>query len=194
MNTTQPPAIQEEDDQPVSHPISGKPASMKSQVLKTFAINMVVAIVVFLGAFVAGNKFFFTIVRVTGTSMAPTLADGDLYVLNRVVYNVRNPQIGEVVVFKDPNDSLLSIKRVIGVPGDVLNIKDGKVFRNNQRIIEPYLEENTMTFIIEKSVGNTFTLEDNEYFLLGDNRDNSLDSRYYGGVNLASIIGTINKS
>lgn len=166
----------------------------RSQILKTFAINIGVALVVFMAAFVAGNKFFFTIVKVTGTSMAPTLSDGELYVLNRLAYNIRNPKIGEVVVFKDPDDSRLSIKRIIGKPGDILEIRNGRVYRNDELISEPYLATNTLTFLMQTAGGKTFQLAEDEYFLLGDNRENSLDSRYYGSVEKSSILGVINKS
>lgn len=168
--------------------------STKTQILRTFAINMVVALVVFCGAFLAGNKFFFTVVRVNGTSMAPTLSHGDMYVLNKLSYTVRDPRIGEVVVFRDPDDSLLSIKRVIGAPGDILSIQNGKVYRNDVEIAEPYLATNTMTFMINNDLGTTFTLEEGQFFLLGDNRDNSLDSRSYGSVDKSNILGLINKS
>ncbi len=166
----------------------------RNQIIKGFAINVAVALVVFLASFTAGNKFFFTIVRVTGTSMSPTLSDGDLYVLNKLAYSMRNPKIGEVVVFKDPDDSKLSIKRIIGQPGDTLEIRNGKVYRNNTLITEPYLASNTMTFIVETYGGKIFQLSEDEYFLLGDNRENSFDSRYYGSVEKTSILGVINNS
>lgn len=179
-------------------PASSTDAAVKAPanhaVVKSLAINLTVALIVFFGSFIAGNKFFFTIVRVNGTSMAPTLSDGDLYILNRLAYHVRDPRIGEVVVFHDPDDSLLSIKRVVGVPGDTLMIRDGVVYRNNEPVTEPYLEKNTRTFVMETGKNDVVRLQANEFFLLGDNRDNSLDSRYYGGVSKQAILGVINKS
>lgn len=179
-------------------PASATDAAVKAPanhaVVKSLAINLTVALIVFFGSFIAGNKFFFTIVRVNGTSMAPTLSDGDLYILNRLAYHVRDPRIGEVVVFHDPDDSLLSIKRVVGIPGDTLMIRDGVVYRNNEPITEPYLEKNTRTFVMETGKNDVVRLQANEFFLLGDNRDNSLDSRYYGGVSKQAILGVINKS
>ncbi len=183
-----------EDSFPASGGLSESRQPNTHRVMKNMAINLVVAMVVFFGSFVAGNKFFFTIVRVNGTSMAPTLADGDLYILNKLTYKLRDPRVGEVVVFRDPDDSLLSIKRVVGIPGDTLMIRDGVVYRNNEPITEPYLEQNTKTFLFEESRNGMVTLQDKEFFLLGDNRENSLDSRFYGGVSKTSILGVINKS
>lgn len=166
----------------------------RSQVIVAFSINILVAIIVFFGSFFAGNKFFFTIVRINGSSMAPTLADGDLYVLNRLVYKMRSPHLGEVVVFKDPEDSMLSIKRVVAGPGDTIVIRDGVVYRNNTPLTEPYLNKNTKTYTYDPEIPEVLVLKENEFYLLGDNRENSLDSRSYGGVPRQFILGAINRS
>lgn len=169
-------------------------ARRRSQVIVAFSINILVAIIVFLGSFFAGNKFFFTIVRINGSSMAPTLADGDMYVLNKLIYKMRSPHLGEVVVFKDPEDSMLSIKRVIAGPGDTIFIRDGVVYRNNSPLTEPYLDKDTKTYTYDPEIPEVLILKANEFYLLGDNRGNSLDSRSYGGVHRQSILGAINRS
>lgn len=138
----------------------------------------------------AASQFVWKSVEVVGRSMEPTLQDGEFRILNRMVYSYREPDRGEVVVFRDPADSRLSVKRVIGVPGDHVEIRDGKVLVNAVPLAEGYLGDDAYTH----ALGAQFidlTIEDGNYFLLGDNRNNSTDSRYYGAVSRSAILGMV---
>ncbi|MHB0877430.1 MAG: signal peptidase I [Anaerolineae bacterium] len=124
--------------------------------------------------------------RVDGHSMEPTLHDGQYLMVNKLAYRFGEPHRGDIIVFRSPQDGDKAlIKRVIAVPGDEVQIADGAVFINGAAISEPYLSpEATM-------VGSwgPLTLGEGEYLALGDNRNNSNDSRSFGPVTDSMIIG-----
>ena len=142
--------------------------------------------------YVAVNHHLLSMVRVTGTSMRPTLTESDVYLLNRWLYLFRPPQQGDIVVIKDPSDNGFSIKRVIGCPGDSVCVKAGEVFVNGRKLNETYLSAHTKTFIVPHS-GTQWTIgcAKGEYIVLGDNRGNSYDSREYGTVSRDRILGAV---
>jgi signal peptidase I len=122
---------------------------------------------------------------VEGTSMEPTLHTGQRLLINRLsVYGVGEPQRGDIVVFHSWTDGKDYIKRVIGLPGDDVAIHDGQVFVNDARLDEPYLDQTTTDTV------SAVRLEPDEYYVLGDNRGNSADSRYYGPLHKNHLIGT----
>lgn len=133
--------------------------------------------------------FLFQPFIVKGESMAPNFNTGDYLIIDEISYRFASPQRGEVVVFKYPKDTTQRfIKRVIGLPGETLEIKDGEVLiiKDGQSVVldENYLPENL------KTLGDvSITLKSNEYFVLGDNRDYSFDSRVWGVVPRSDIIG-----
>jgi signal peptidase I len=126
-------------------------------------------------------------VKVEGTSMLPKLFDGERIFINKFIYQVDEIQRGDVVVFwypKNPNQSF--IKRVIGIPGDEVRFTNGRLFINNKSVPEPYLS-NTYT---KNPVPNRYwVVEDHHYFVMGDNRDASNDSRAWGLVPEKYIYG-----
>jgi signal peptidase I len=130
-------------------------------------------------------------VQVVGSSMVPTLHNSDHYLLNRWVYHFRTPQRSDIVVIRDPAVGCYSVKRVIGVPGDSICLKDGFVFRNGQKLNEPYLAPNTPTFAMGKEKDPFIVCGSNKYYLLGDNRMNSADSRVYNAVDRRNIVGML---
>jgi signal peptidase I len=130
-------------------------------------------------------------VQVVGASMTPTLTDSECYLLNRWVLHVRQPRITDIVVIRDPVDNGLSVKRVIGHPGDTVYLKGGRVYLNGEILREPYLPSGTMTWAGPDRREQLCKLGKDEFFLLGDNRPNSADSRIYGPVRTRNILGLL---
>ena len=133
--------------------------------------------------------FLFQPFIVKGESMSPNFESGDYLIVDEISYRLSEPQRGDVIVFNYPKDTTQRfIKRVIGLPGETVTVTQGKVevFRNNEMIVlnESYLPKNL------KTIGEVTTnLKADEYFVLGDNRDYSYDSRSWGVVPRKDIIG-----
>ena len=125
-------------------------------------------------------------VIVMGKSMNPTLEHGDSGYVNKYVLKFRPLNRGEIIIFNDCIDNQLVIKRVIGVPGDTILFSFGRVYVNGNMLSESYLKAGTLT--IPRNY-NGLTLGKGEYFMMGDNRANSLDSRNYGPILTSHIVG-----
>jgi signal peptidase I len=124
-------------------------------------------------------------IRVESISMQPNLIPGDFVIVNKVVYKLGgSPELGDVIVFHYPPnpDQIPYIKRVIGLPGDNIHIAGGKVYINGEVLVEPYIK-------VPTNRGGDWTVPDNCLFVMGDNRNNSSDSRAWGFVPLENIIG-----
>ena len=122
-------------------------------------------------------------IRVDGGSMLPTLTNGELVIVNKLVYRLGEPKRGDIIVFYFPVDpSQEFIKRVIGLPGDQVSIHKGTVTINGQRLEEPYLSVYT-------NYDGDWTVGEGQLFVLGDNRNNSLDSHNWGTVPMDYVIG-----
>jgi signal peptidase I len=132
------------------------------------------------------HYFLITIYIVDGASMDPTFKSGEVGVLSKITYELGNPKRGDVVVVKYPGDPEHKryVKRVIGMPGEVITVQIGGVFINNKSLAESYLGQTVATV-----KDGTWKLGKDEYFLMGDNRLNSNDSRYFGPVEKRFIIG-----
>lgn len=130
-------------------------------------------------------------VRVTGDSMLPNFEDGEQLIAEKVSIKYSTLQRGEVVILRHPksNDTLL-IKRVVGMPGETFKISSGKVLIDGKELEEPYLSDNTSTpGYGEITNGEELTIPENSYVVLGDNRENSSDSREWGPIIKGLIIG-----
>ena len=138
------------------------------------------------------NRYVLTSVIVQGRSMVPTLQDGERYFLDRWSYHYRQPERGDVVVLRDPGHQDLAIKRIVGMPGDTIHLRSGVVMVNGKRFIEPYLSKGTRTYTPDLK-DRLVVLGENQYFVLGDNRGLSEDSRYYGPIHRHRIMGCLSQ-
>lgn len=145
---------------------------MKAEILswiKTIVLAIILA--VFVSEVLIVNS------KIPSGSMENTIMTGDKLIALRTSYWFKNPKRGDIVVFKFPDDpSELFIKRVIGTPGDTIEIIDGKLYINNSKtpVKEDYIKEP-----MDKEDFGPYTVPKDSYFMLGDNRNDSLDSRYW---------------
>ncbi len=123
--------------------------------------------------------------------MVPTLQEKNHYLLNRWAFHGREPQHNDIVVIRDPGDHGFSVKRVVAVAGESILFKDGKVFVNGKQLEEPYLLPGTYTFTYSKDHEQFITCGSGQYFVLGDNRPVSIDSRAYGPVSRKDVLGLV---
>lgn len=131
--------------------------------------------------------------QVKGASMEPTFLSGDYILTSKITYKLKTPERGEVIVFKSPkNPDIEYIKRIIGLPGDQVEVRDSELFINNKLVAENYIstETNLWDGGFLKN-GEATIVPEGMIFVMGDNRPRSSDSREFGPVTLNSIIGQV---
>ena len=145
----------------------------KSNSLGEEAKDWVVSIVAAVVMALLIRTFIVELYIVDGPSMRPTLQHEERLIVNKFIYRVRNPEKGEILIFKYPRDTSRDfIKRVIATGGDTIEIKDGRVYVNDQMLKEDYILEKTRTEYPK------VTVPEGTVFVMGDNRNNSDDSRF----------------
>jgi signal peptidase I len=150
----------------------------RSHLLREIVETVLLTAAIFLLVNAATGRF-----RIEGNSMEPNLHDGEYVLIDKISYLLHPPERGDVVVFVPPNNERDYIKRVIGLPGDTVEIKGGQVYVNGIALDEPYLQNLTRADMPARIV------EEGRYFVMGDNRNNSSDSRSFGSITPQSIVG-----
>ena len=159
--------------------------------IKAIGVALILAIII--------KKFLIEQYVVYGESMMPTIQNGNRLIVNKIGYEISQPERFDLIVFKaNPKEDY--IKRVIGLPGDHIAYRDDKLYINNKPVEEPYLKEfkriagnRTLTgnFTLEEITGHD-TVPKGKIFVLGDNRLHSIDSRHIGFVEMTDIVGEAN--
>jgi len=174
-----------------------QPSQHKSNVVKGESWDIVKTLIIFGTIYFVFRAYIAQPFLVKGRSMEQTFSDGDYLIVDQLTYNFTQPQRFEVVVFHTEfipggDKGEYYIKRVIGIPGDRVVVQNGEVFlyENNtssaSKLDENYLIDGLRTIANEPV---DVVLKENEYFVLGDNRGNSSDSRFWGPVNKSYIVG-----
>lgn len=150
-------------------------------------IKTVVAIVL-IAFFV--RFFLFQPFVVEGSSMEPNFHNNEYLLVNKLSYRLTEPKRGDVIVFHPPTAPGVNyIKRIIALPGETVEIRDGEIYVNSTKIDEPYIPQERTLVRNSEAANLKATLSQGEYFVLGDNRDHSSDSREWGNVPKENIIG-----
>ena len=161
--------------------------STASSLLRELVEVVVLAVILYFGI-----SFAVQAVHVEGLSMYATLDDNDYLIANKIDYRLHAPQRGDIIILRPPTDNSKDfIKRVIALPGERLLIRDGIVYINGHKLDEPYLPEawTTLNNPAPYSVGDGVVIPANEYFVMGDNRNRSEDSRIFGPISRDRIDG-----
>lgn len=128
---------------------------------------------------------------VEGESMEPTFQTRDYLITEKISYRFRTPKRGEIVIFNPPDKpSENYIKRIIALPGDQIAIKNGNLFINDKIISEPYINDLDKTLVAQKE-GYSTVLKEEEFFVMGDNRSHSRDSREIGSIPKQNIVSRV---
>ena len=172
--------MEEQEQETCADKKEKEPTNWKKELISwilTFVVALAVALPI--------RFFVFEPIRVDGESMCDTLQDGEVMIVTKPEYLLGDPQRGDVIICKYPNRKENFVKRVMGIPGDVISIESNVVYRNGEALDEPYLtpSRNDNGFSMAP-----FELGEDEYFVMGDNRDNSHDSRNYYSYSKPSAI------
>ena len=162
----------------------------------SFFFELVKIIVISLVIIIPVRYFLIQPFYVKGASMEPNFYDHEYLIIDEITYRFRDPERGEIIVFRYPrNPQEYFIKRIIGLPGEKIAFRDGGIYifsgahPDGYRLAEDnYLAEGVMTYSLTEE---PITIGENEYFVLGDNRNSSKDSRSFGAVNRSFVTGRV---
>lgn len=156
--------------------------------IKEFIKDFAIYFFIIVGAILT-IKYVVSLEQVVGPSMQPNYKSGDLLLLNKISYRFRNPRMFEVVVISN-DETKYMIKRIVGLPGDFVEYKDNKLYINGE-VTNEYFDTEGKTADFSLSQLEYDVIPDDYYFVMGDNRENSLDSRYYGLIKKDQILGKV---
>ena len=161
----------------------------------SFVFELVKIVVISLVIIIPIRYFLIQPFYVKGASMEPNFHDHEYLIIDEITYRFKDPQRGDIIVFRYPRDPQeFFIKRIIALPGEKIQIKNGKVTIYNEiysegvELDEFYLEEGIKTYSMNDEV---IAVDENEYYVLGDNRNSSKDSRSFGAVNESFVTGRV---
>lgn len=158
--------------------------SIREFIIDFVKLIVVIIVILFLMIYVV------SVTQVVGSSMSSTLESGDVLILNKFKYRFMDVERGDIISLEYADTKYL-IKRVIGMPGDTVSIKDNTLYINGEIYIENYLDEGLVYDDFELSSLGFNRIPEDMYLVLGDNREDSLDSREIGLINKDEIIGKV---
>ncbi|OIO14541.1 signal peptidase I [Candidatus Gottesmanbacteria bacterium CG1_02_37_22] len=156
-----------------------------------FFFDFLETIVVALSIFVVIYLFFVQPHEVKGSSMEPNFHNNEFILTDKISYRFQDPKRGDVIIFRSPNNPDVDyIKRIIALPGEKVKAKNGYIYVDETKLSEKYLNDLTFLFPTSKLQNDIdIIVPQDEYFVLGDNRPHSSDSREFGPISRSSIIG-----
>jgi signal peptidase I len=183
--------------------LSGAPQSRGDRGTSLFEYILIAVVAVAVALLV--QAFLVKPYRIPSPSMVDTLQPGDRVLVNRALYHLRDVEHGDIIVFRYPLDtSVVFIKRVVGLPGDVLEARDGRLVRNGEEVVEPYVHVtggrtdptdpaallSGTTMSDPWSLAEPYEVPPDTSFVMGDNRTDSDDSRVWGPVPEREVVGS----
>ncbi len=159
----------------------------RSYVIREIIETIVLVLLIFFAVHFSIQPF-----RVNGPSMQPNLYTNNLVVVNLLAYDFGSPQRGDVIVFHPPittDPNIYYVKRIIAIPGDTIRITATAVYVDGKKLDEPYIHNLGSTTIENLVVVPQTTLKTNQYWVMGDNRQDSQDSRFFGPISRRAIVG-----
>ncbi len=163
-----------------------------------FFIDIIETVVVALSIFLILYLFIMQPHQVNGQSMEPNFHNAEYLMTDKISYKIGTPKRGDIVVFEAPpaaecpdGSGCDFIKRVIGLPGDTVEVKNNHLYVNGEQLIEKYLDDSVLTQAGPYTQHGPITVPEGSYFVCGDNRPHSSDSRYWGPVEMKLIVGKV---
>jgi signal peptidase I len=159
-------------------------------------LELVIMVVLVVGCYFGLRTFVVGTYEIPSSSMVDTIQVGDRVFSEKISYYGRGPQVGEVITFADPLDEETTlIKRVVAVGGDIVDLREGKVFVNGEERVEPFTKDKEswpLTPAPGVDITYPYTVPQGYLWVMGDNRTNSADSRYFGAIPESTVSGHAN--